>query len=425
MHQRNKLTFAITSAMMCLHDEADVMRLNDKLSVPTEREFKATGQMIAPCIIARTGTMQYKAKRLSPLFDHLDPESMVTVGTSEAELFSQATIDSARSAPITMGHPSADVSTENANELMKGHLEGAPTRLGDELSGIVVLNDADTIAIVKAMKDELSIGQDCKLVLADAGDEMGGVPVQAWKTNIVINHVAIVPKGRAGTAKIADTAEEYLDAETLTAVQIAAKHEVPLKDIEEALEKGIKVEMEHTTRRAVASIIARDHLAESADYYVHLKDEVSLQDSVDGLQASVDTLTEKNEALTTSLADANEKLENRPEVEPALVINITTTLLQAKLLDSAIEYTGQSMAELKRQAVGVAYQGRQKLEDKSDAYIECKFDDLLEDALEDTNISDIQEVLNQQLLVKDETEEPSKAEQSKAKMVLRHAHKES
>ncbi len=33
------------------------------------------------------------------------------------------------------------------------------------------------------------------------------------------------------------------------------------------LEKGIKVEMEHTTSKKVAKAIAKDHLFESPDYY--------------------------------------------------------------------------------------------------------------------------------------------------------------
>lgn len=37
------------------------------------------------------------------------------------------------------------------------------------------------------------------------------------------------------------------------------------------LEKGIKVEYEHTDKRDIAKEIAKDHLEESDDYYVELE----------------------------------------------------------------------------------------------------------------------------------------------------------
>ena len=40
----------------------------------------------------------------------------------------------------------------------------------------------------------------------------------------------------------------------------------------EALEKGIKHEMEHTENEQVAKEIAKDHLTESADYYDKLEE---------------------------------------------------------------------------------------------------------------------------------------------------------
>jgi hypothetical protein len=39
----------------------------------------------------------------------------------------------------------------------------------------------------------------------------------------------------------------------------------------EELKKGIEVELEHTNYRAIATIIAKHHLAEDPEYYVKLK----------------------------------------------------------------------------------------------------------------------------------------------------------
>lgn len=61
-----------------------------------------------------------------------------------------------------------------------------------------------------------------------------------------------------------------LDAPTMTPEQIAKKHNVPLRKINDQLEIGIKVEMEHTSDKNVAREIALDHLMELPDYYSKL-----------------------------------------------------------------------------------------------------------------------------------------------------------
>ncbi len=53
--------------------------------------------------------------------------------------------------------------------------------------------------------------------------------------------------------------------------QIAAKHKVPLTQIEKEIQKGIKVEMEHTSDPKVAHEIAMDHVYEDPEYYSKLQ----------------------------------------------------------------------------------------------------------------------------------------------------------
>lgn len=52
--------------------------------------------------------------------------------------------------------------------------------------------------------------------------------------------------------------------------EIADKHGVSLQDIEDQLEMGLKIEMEHTTDKAIAHEIAMDHLMEDPHYYTNL-----------------------------------------------------------------------------------------------------------------------------------------------------------
>lgn len=60
-------------------------------------------------------------------------------------------------------------------------------------------------------------------------------------------------------------------ADGMTAKDIAEKHDVPVKDITQQLNKGIKVEIEHTDSDQMAKEIALDHLFEDPKYYDKLE----------------------------------------------------------------------------------------------------------------------------------------------------------
>ena len=60
---------------------------------------------------------------------------------------------------------------------------------------------------------------------------------------------------------------KLLNKPTLTVVEIAERHGVDRMQIAKQLDKGIKVELEHTKDKSVAREIALDHLAEDPKYY--------------------------------------------------------------------------------------------------------------------------------------------------------------
>lgn len=56
-------------------------------------------------------------------------------------------------------------------------------------------------------------------------------------------------------------------SDNMTVDDIAKKHGVPVEKINEQLQKGLKIEMEHTNDKDIAKEISMDHLSEFADYY--------------------------------------------------------------------------------------------------------------------------------------------------------------
>ena len=73
-------------------------------------------------------------------------------------------------------------------------------------------------------------------------------------------------------------AESILIDEFINAGKFAEFEYPSTKFMPEQLSKGIKVEMEHTTNKAIAKKIALDHLAEIPDYYDRL--EIMEQDAI-------------------------------------------------------------------------------------------------------------------------------------------------
>lgn len=371
---------------------ADVV-FQDKLNIPTQRKFKDSGQMIAPCSIARTGVMSYLAKECGDAFKDRDPMSIVKIATLAEDLFCKDSIESYRSAPITVGHPEDDVNTENSKDLVKGMLEGLPLRDGELLSATLVLNDADAISITKQSDSQLSSGHTARLVLCDAAV----TGYDAKKTHIRCNHVAIVSRGRAGAeVRIADAdavAEEAFVEPVFDAEGNEVKPvEVPVAVVPDVVVEPVAAEVVEPVAVALGDAAAL--AIEVAQLTVKLED----------AQAEIKTL---------KLIDIDTLVQERLE----LVSNVL------KLADGIV-VVGKSALELKREVVAKCRDA--DMTGKSDAYIEARYEVLLEDAAagKPTPVeSDMTKALRTAALVKSTTlkdKELSPAELSRQKMILRN-----
>ena len=147
--------------------------------------------------IARTGPQDYLAREM--MLDG-DPERIVTVQRHPEDVFEAATLASFEGKPITDGHPPENVGPENYSAYTKGHVQNV-RRSGDYIVADLYINDANLAEEVRNnVKREVSCGYLCSYVPDGAGYR---------QSNIRGNHVAVVPKGRAGsTVAIQDTADQ-------------------------------------------------------------------------------------------------------------------------------------------------------------------------------------------------------------------------
>lgn len=145
--------------------------------------------------IARTGSQDYLAREMQ--LDG-DPERIVTVQRYPEDVFEAAVLASFEGKPVTEGHPPENVSPENYAAYTKGHVQNV-RRSGEYIVADLYINDANLADEIRNnVKREVSCGYLCNYVPDGAGYK---------QQKIRGNHVAVVPKGRAGnTVSIQDAA---------------------------------------------------------------------------------------------------------------------------------------------------------------------------------------------------------------------------
>lgn len=152
-------------------------------------------------IMGRIGPQQYTTQELN-IQTSDGRVHVINVNRYEEDVFHPETLKSMEGKTITIGHPKTDdgqiqfVSAENVDDLEVGYILNV-RREGDNLVGDIIINNQEAIdMIVNKDIKELSLGYDTKYEL-DGENELK-------QTQIVVNHLALVERGRAGNARIVD-----------------------------------------------------------------------------------------------------------------------------------------------------------------------------------------------------------------------------
>lgn len=169
--------------------------VKEKLS---EHKYKTPeGYLICvDAILARTGKQTYRRDEIF----HDSDDTEIEVDRTAEEVFSPQTLASFENKPITVEHPSEDVNSGNYKDYSVGFVRDVHQGKVDDqdvILGTLVIQDAQTIEEIENGEHvELSCGYDC-----DIDDSEN--PQQR---NIRGNHVALCECGRAGNARIVDSA---------------------------------------------------------------------------------------------------------------------------------------------------------------------------------------------------------------------------
>lgn len=333
------------------------MFLTDRVSVGKVRRT-ADGYLVADAKVARAGNVQ---QYLGSEVGRPDM-SIVRVYRPADEVFSQDAMHSYAYRPVTMGHPSQMVDADTWKAVSAGQTGGDVVRDGDFVRVPMVLMDSAAIKAYESGTRELSMGYTAEIVFGD-GVTPDGKPYDAMQTNLRMNHLAVVDKARGGkdlrigdgrAPGVKDRADNPQRNPTMSDYKTRT---VMVDGLPVECTDAAAIAIDKLQRQLSDADKAREKLESDHKIVIEAKDaEIAKKDAaIDDLKAKV---------LDASALDA--RVQARGDL-----------LATAKAIHDA-DYRGKSDAEVRKAAV-VGKLGDAAVKDKTDAYIEARFDILAND----------------------------------------------
>lgn len=309
----------------------------------------ADGYLTTVAKAVRTGVQLYAGSEVGR------PDlSVVRVMRPADEVFSTDSLQSFSHAPVTLNHPTEPVTQDNWKALAVGEVSTAAQKDGEWIALPLILKDGAAIKAVESGMRELSAGYTCELEFVD-----GHPDYDAIQRNIKINHLAVVDKARAGsTARIGDN----WGAGPIHATDTENKG-MTLKTV---MVDGIGP-VETTDSGALAISKLLNDAAKVAQ--VHAAELSSVQALLDAAEkATAKAEADRDAALAKVLTDAD--LDKAAAARGDL-------LAKVKSLAPSVVTDGVAALDLKK---AVLADRKIDLTGKSDAYVEARFDTLIEDS---------------------------------------------
>lgn len=314
------------------------------------------GYLVADARVARTGIQEYRGWEVGK------PElERVRVFRPEDEVFARDAMGSYAHRPVTLDHPAEFVDAENWRKHAIGQTGDEVVRDGEAVRVPLVLMDADAIKAVEAGKRELSMGYSAELDWTD-GVTPEGEPYDAVQRSLRMNHLAVVSRARGGSElKLGDDKGGPAMTDKTRTMTV----------------DGLSVEMPETAHQVIDKALReRDQKIADAD-----------KATADAEKAHADEIKAKDAEIAakdTEIAkrDAEiDKLKGQVMDEAQLDARVQQRLDlvgKAKSIHKDLDPTGKSDAEIRKEVV-VAKLGSKVIDGKGDAYIDARFDLLVEE----------------------------------------------
>ncbi|MGH0280756.1 DUF2213 domain-containing protein [Sinorhizobium meliloti] len=334
------------------------MKFTDTAPIAGTRRT-ADGYLVADVRTARTGIQLYAGHEVGKPEMHV-----VKVYRPEAQVFDKASLGSYAHKPVTNDHPDEAVTADNWKALSVGQIGDEVARDGEFVRIPLIVMDGTTISEIEGGKRELSAGYTCDLAW-EPGTTPAGEKYDAIQKDIRINHVAIVQRGRAGSeARIGDGAGKWGVSPVNTQI---ADERIPKMDLRKILVDGLTVETTDQGAQAITKL-QKDLESSAAKFADAEKAHQTAVAAKDAELAKKDAEIDALKGKILSDADLDKRVQARADL-----------ITKAHTIAKDVKTEGLSDAAI-RKAVVVAKLGDAAIADKSEAYIDARFDMLVEDA---------------------------------------------
>lgn len=268
------------------------------------------------------------------------------------------------SAPVTDEHPREPVTAANRHKYDRGNVGDNIVRDGGKVAATLYVKDGRLIsAIERGDKREVSCGYTCDVEMTAGvvpeGEPDAGQRYDAVQRSISYNHVAAVPRGRAGSA-----VRMHLDS--------AGNQVTPRIDAEEQSNMSEKIRVEKVD--GVEYILDSDEHKAAVKYRADL---AAAKAETDKVQGKLDAASEKVKELESKLAEANDP--KRLDAFAAARVELIESA--RRVLGAEFKADGKTDAQIKREVVAKAYP-EAKLDGKSEDYIAGRFESAIEKGAE-------------------------------------------
>ena len=312
----------------------------DKIVIPKLTVTKE-GYLRGDAIVTRTGVFKYMNADGTTRLELRHPD----------DILKQDSLDTLKSIPVTNDHPKELVTTDNVDKLLVG-MTGETVKLdGNSIVATLTITHKDAINIVNRGKQELSLGYKVDIIEEDG--EYEGEKYTHRQTNVDYNHLAIVEVARAGRS-----ARINLDGALIQVDNLIDKEDSYM------IEKDKETEVETAAQKESGETLAEGK--ESDKETKKDSEEVKL----DKANATIDQLKAENIKLKSINIDTI--IEERVVARMAL-LNKVSQVIKLDATDT-LNKTDRAIME----TVIANFDAAVKLDEKSDAYIEGRFDAIIE-----------------------------------------------
>lgn len=293
------------------------------------------------------------------------------------EVFAEQSLKSLMGLPATNQHPEELVNPENSNDYVVGMTSDQPKRIylpqGDDVKDkeeyiqqLVSFFDKDTIGDIKnGNKREMSLGYQCWL--DETSGEWNGQQYDCIQRDIRYNHLALVEKGRAGPmARILTDAKEEAKIHTICDGLI----------INDDTENNNMRVFIHDGKELKVSDDIHDVLT------AFQKNCDDKQSNLDSQRLEIDKLNAKLDDYTETEKDKKTQLDAE-KFNKAVAARVALETKAATILDNGTKLEGLTDIEVKKLVIK-KLRPDTNLDDKSEAYIDARYDVAVEDNKEPT-----------------------------------------